>query len=241
MPEATAPAAVGDRDAIRATARRVVLLRHGRTAWNAERRFQGQADPPLDSVGRAQAYEVAPWIAALEPELLLSSDAVRAVQTAEPIAAITGLAVQAEPGLRERSLGHWEGLTRDEVRDRYPDEYRDWVSGRDVSRRGGETRQQVADRALAVFAALPPVATAVLVTHSATAMALCAALLGTPQDVHVLGPLANCHWSELAREALDGVRPPWRLRGHNLGVPGVITRLPVPATLFDEDPPDAHA
>jgi probable phosphoglycerate mutase len=221
--------------------RRVVLLRHGRTAWNAERRFQGQADPPLDSVGRGQAYEVAPWIAALEPELLLTSDAVRAVQTAEPIAAITGLEVRPEPGLRERSLGHWEGLTRDEVRERYPDEYRDWIAGRDVSRRGGETRQQVADRALAAFASMPPVTTAVLVTHSATAMALCAGLLGTPQDVHVLGPLANCHWSELAAEQVDGDRPLWRLRAHNLGVPGVVTPLPVLTTLFEEDPPDAHA
>ena len=55
----------------------------------------------------------------------------------------------------------------------------------------------MAERALAAFQRLPAVATAVLVTHSATAMALCAALLGTPQDVHVLGPLANCHWSEL--------------------------------------------
>ena len=222
-------------------ARRVVLLRHGRTAWNAERRFQGQADPPLDAVGRAQAYEVAPWIAALEPDVLLSSDAQRALQTAEPIAALTGLPVQREPGLRERSLGHWEGLTRDEVRERYPDEYLDWLAGRDVSRRGGETRLQVAERALATFAAVPPVGTAVLVTHSATAMALCAGLLGTPQDVHVLGPLANCHWSELACENVDGDRPLGRLRAHNLGVPGVITPLPAARTRFEEDPPDAQA
>ncbi len=221
--------------------RRVVLLRHGRTAWNAERRFQGQADPPLDSVGRGQAYEVAPWIAALEPDLLLTSDAVRAVQTAEPIVAITGLAARPEPGLRERSLGHWEGLTRDEVRERYPDEYRDWIAGRDVSRRGGETREVVAERALAAFWSMPPVATAVLVTHSATAMALCAGLLGMTQDVHVLGPLANCHWSELVTEHVDGDRALWRLRAHNLGVPGVVTPLPVLTTLFEEDPPDAHA
>ena len=65
--------------------RRLVLLRHGRTAWNAERRFQGQADPPLDDVGRAQAYEVAALVAALEPDLLVSSDALRAMQTAVPI------------------------------------------------------------------------------------------------------------------------------------------------------------
>ncbi|MDT4973237.1 MAG: glucosyl-3-phosphoglycerate phosphatase, partial [Pseudonocardiales bacterium] len=114
---------------------RVFLLRHGRTSWNAERRFQGQADPPLDDVGRAQAYEVAALVAALSPGVLVSSDAMRAVQTADPIAEITGLEVLVDARLRERSLGHWEGLTRDEVAQRYPDEYADWIAGRDVSRR----------------------------------------------------------------------------------------------------------
>ncbi len=73
---------------------KLVLLRHGRTAWNAERRFQGQADPPLDDMGRVQAYEVAGLIAALAPDLLVSSDAARAMQTAERVAAATGLDVQ---------------------------------------------------------------------------------------------------------------------------------------------------
>lgn len=68
---------------------KVLLLRHGRTAWNAERRFQGQADPPLDDVGRAQAYEIAALVAAVVPGVLVSSDAVRAVQTAAPIAEVT--------------------------------------------------------------------------------------------------------------------------------------------------------
>ena len=225
--------------------RRVILLRHGRTVWNAERRFQGQADPPLDDVGRRQAYQVAALIAALEPDLLVSSDAARAMQTAVPIAEIVGLPVRPEPRLRERSLGHWEGLTRDEVQERYPDEYVDWVAGRDVSRRGGETRVEVAQRALAAFTELPEVPTTVLVTHSATAMALCAALLGTPQDVHVLGPLANCHWSELAEQPTlpsAGAAAIWRLRAHNIGAPGVVAPIPVRRGSFDEeDAPDADA
>jgi broad specificity phosphatase PhoE len=230
--------------------RRLVLLRHGRTAWNAERRFQGQADPPLDEVGRAQAYQVAALIAALEPDLLVSSDAARAMQTAIPIGELAGLEPRAEPRLRERSLGHWEGLTRDEVERLYPDEYLDWVAGRDVSRRGGETREEVARRALAAFEQLPVVATTVLVTHSATAMALCATLLRTPQEVHVLGPLANCHWSELAEQVLPPASLPsadgrpthaWRLRAHNIGAPGVVAPLPVRRGMFDDDAPDADA
>jgi probable phosphoglycerate mutase len=218
---------------------RVLLLRHGRTAWNAERRYQGQADPPLDEVGRRQAVEVAGLVAALQPQLLVSSDALRARQTAEPIGVVTGIEVRVDARLRERSLGHWEGLTRDEVAERYPDEFADWLAGRDVSRRGGESREEVAARALAAFGELPEVETAVLVTHSATAMALCNALIGIDQAVHVLGPLANCHWSELTA-APAGSTTQWRLRAHNIGTPGVVAPLPVPLGQAD-DAPDADA
>jgi len=204
--------------------RRVILLRHGRTAWNAQRRFQGQADPPLDEVGRMQAYEVAALIAALRPGLLVSSDAVRTMQTAEIVGELAALPTIPDSRFRERGLGHWEGLTRDDVAAQYPDEYADWLDGRDVSRRGGETRDEVAARALTAFSELPPVPTAVIVTHSATAMALTNSLLGIAQEIHPLGPLANCHWSEIA---LDGAESPWRLRGHNLGVPGTVVPLPV--------------
>jgi glucosyl-3-phosphoglycerate phosphatase len=219
--------------------RRVLLLRHARTSWNAERRFQGQADPPLDDVGRSQAYEVAPLISAIRPNLLVSSDSTRALQTAAVVGELTGLPVRPEPRLRERGLGHWEGLTREEVADRYPDEYADWRAGRDVSRRGGETRDAVANRALAAFRDVPDVAIAVLVTHSATAMALTNALLGIPQEVHPLGPLANCHWTELYLESPDGRQSAWRLRGHNLGPPGVV--VPLPERLPGEDAADADA
>jgi len=221
------------------TLRRVLLLRHARTSWNAERRFQGQADPPLDDVGRSQAYEVAPLIAAVRPNLLVSSDSARAMQTAAVVGELTGLPVHAEPRLRERGLGHWEGLTREEVADKYPDEYADWMAGRDVSRRGGETRDAVADRALAAFDEMSDIPIAVLVTHSATAMALTNALLGIPQAVHPLGPLANCHWTELYLETAEGHSSAWRLRGHNLGPPGTV--VPLPERLAGEDAADADA
>ncbi len=217
--------------------RRVVLLRHGRTAWNAQRRFQGQADPPLDDAGRGQAYAVAALVAALEPDLLVSSDLARAMQTAEIVGETLGRAPIADARFRERGLGHWEGLTRDEVERDYPDEYADWLGGRDVSRRGGETREQVAARALAAFDELTDVPMLVIVTHSATAMALTNALLGIAQHVHPLAPLANCHWSELATE---GEGTPWRLRGHNLGVPGTVLPLPV-RVAAGEDAADAEA
>ncbi len=221
------------------SARRLVLLRHGRTAWNAQRRFQGQADPPLDEVGRAQAYEVSAMIAALEPAVLVSSDAQRAMHTAEVVAEACGLPVLTDARFRERSLGHWEGLTRDEVEQRYPDEFADWVAGRDVSRRGGESRLAVAARAREAYDELDVDGVVVVVTHSATAMALCANLLEMDQRMHVLGPLANCHWSELTAEAHGGAAPLWRLRAHNIGAPGVIA--PLPARTGSDDASDADA
>jgi probable phosphoglycerate mutase len=222
--------------------RTVILLRHARTAWNAQRRYQGQADPPLDEVGRAQALEAAPFVAALQPSLIVTSDAARAVQTAEPLGELTGLPVTVDARLRERSLGHWEGLTRDEVKRRYPAEYADWLAGREVSRRGGESRADVAQRALAAFRTLPEVPTAVLVTHSATALALCAVLLRMDQQDHTLGPLANCHWSELRGDPQRNGMPLWRLRAHNLGAPGTVLPHPVQlASAEEDDAPDADA
>jgi probable phosphoglycerate mutase len=212
--------------------RRIVILRHGRTAWNAERRYQGQSDPPLDEVGQAQAIQVAGLIAAMEPDLLISSDLQRAEHTAAKVASLTGLELNIDARLRERNLGHWEGLTRDEVECRYPDEFADWLAGRDVTRRGGESRQQVADRAVSLVRALPEVELVVLVSHGATAMCLSAELLGLPQTPSVLGPLANCHWTEL-RDDGSG----WNLRAHNAGPPGPVIPLISP----ESEPADADA
>jgi glucosyl-3-phosphoglycerate phosphatase len=200
--------------------RRIVVLRHGRTEWNAQRRYQGQQDPPLDQVGTAQAAEVAPLMAAMRPDLLITSDLARARQTAERVAALAGVPLREDVRLRERHLGHWQGLTRDEVATRYPDEFADWLAGRDVTRRGGESRKEVAARALELVDELPEVAVTVLVSHGATAMCLSAALLGLPQTPSILAPLANCHWTEL-RDAGTG----WTLRAHNAGAPGPVIPL----------------
>lgn len=207
----------------------IILLRHGRTAWNAERRFQGRLDPPLDDVGRDQAHEVAAIMAAIRPDLLVSSDAARALQTAEIVGAAAGLPVHPDPRLRERGLGHWEGLTVTELEQRYPGEYAAWVAGLDVHRPDGETRAEVAERALAAFAELPEAPTTVVVTHGAVSHALANALLGLGHESHLFGPLSNCHWTELYRVEVPDGGSRWRLRGHNLGAPGSVV------------PPPAHA
>lgn len=212
--------------------RRIVILRHGRTAWNAERRYQGQSDPPLDAVGMQQALESAALIAAMEPDLLVCSDLQRAHDTARKIASLTGLPLTVDARLRERHLGHWEGLTRDEVEQRYPEDFADWLAGRDVTRRGGESRAEVAARAMALVSELPPVELVVLVSHGATAMCLSAELLELPQTPSILAPLANCHWTEL-RDDGQG----WKLRAHNAGPPGPVIPLVSP----DSESADATA
>src|SRR5262245_21321709 len=95
------------------------LVRHGETAWNAESRFQGQQDSPLTALGIAQAEAVAAYLAAHKVNALYSSDLPRTLQTAKPIEIATGLKVVAEPALRERNLGIFEGLTRAEVEKRH--------------------------------------------------------------------------------------------------------------------------
>jgi broad specificity phosphatase PhoE len=198
--------------------RRLLIWRHGRTEWNASGRFQGQLDPPLDDEGRTQAARTARSLAATlrnEDTVLVSSDLQRAVDTAAALASLLGLPVRVDERLREHGLGSWEGLTRDEVAERFPEQYEDWLAGRPVPGRGGEAQADVAARALAAVADLPPASTAVLMTHGGTAGRLVEALLGLgPEHRRAFGPLGNCHWSELLFQASG-----WRLMRHNVSVP----------------------
>jgi len=217
------------------TARRVLLWRHGRTAWNVEHRFQGQADPPLDEVGRDQVAEAAPLLAAFSPVAIVSSDLRRATETAQPLAELVGLPVALDRRLRERSLGRWEGLTRDEVGRRHPEEYAHWLAGREDCQHGSEPRSDLGERAVAALTATVG-ETVVLVTHSATAIALTGRLLGLPvPGWRAVGPLANCHWSELRLDEHG-----WRLRAHNVGPAGLVVPGPGSRSAA-EVPADAEA
>jgi len=199
----------------------VLLVRHGRTAWNAQRRFQGQLDPPLDEVGVAQAAAVAPVLAALEPVALLCSDLQRARDTAAPLAAMTGLLVAPDARLREIALGEWQGLTRAEAAERFPVEHEEWTLGRDVRRGGstGETYAEVGRRAVACLDdALDSAGEGlvVAVTHGGTARAVIGTLLGLPRDLWSrIGPLGNCRSVVLRRGETAG----WRLAEHNSDAP----------------------
>ena len=126
---------------------RLVLARHGRTAWNAEGRFQGHSDPPLDSTGRQQALALAARLAPLGPDLVISSDLHRARSTAQRVVAASGADFEIDPDLREVYLGGWESLNRQEAQAAFPEEFLAWSSGTPVRRGGGETEDEAGRRA----------------------------------------------------------------------------------------------
>ncbi len=104
----------------------LVLIRHGVTAWNRERRFQGQTDIELDEEGLAQAALTGRRLAAWQVDAVYTSDLSRARQTAEPIAAVRGLPVHIEPRLRERHYGSFEGRTHEELERHQAEAWRRW-------------------------------------------------------------------------------------------------------------------
>jgi probable phosphoglycerate mutase len=188
-----------------------VLLRHGQTIWNVERRFQGHTDIPLDETGKAQAERAGRLLAALRPDVIVSSDLARAVATAQPLAKLTGLVVTLDKDLRERSGGKWEGLSDEEIRERYPKEREAWEPP------DGERAPAVAERVAAAFQraamSIPPGGLAVVVSHGAALRFGMERVLGVPEEVSgLLGPLSNCSWSVLGQR---GNR--WRLLEHNAG------------------------
>lgn len=107
----------------------ILLVRHGETDWNAEGRWQGHADPPLNDVGRRQAEQLAETLAADPPAAVYSSDLARARETAEIVGARLRLPVALDRRLREVDVGEWSGLTRDEVEHRYPEGWQRRTAG----------------------------------------------------------------------------------------------------------------
>ncbi|WP_030297199.1 MULTISPECIES: histidine phosphatase family protein [Streptomyces] len=214
--------------ATRKTGRKIVLWRHGQTSWNLERRFQGSTDIELTETGVAQARRAARLLASLQPDAIVASDLKRAAATAAELAAVTGLAVTRDAALRETYAGEWQGLTHDEIIEKYGEQYAAWKRGEPVRRGGGELETEVADRAAPVVLEhadrLPEGGTLVVVSHGGTIRTTIGRLLGlAAYDWEGLGGLSNCCWSVLG----EGARG-WRLMEHNAGT------LPEPV-LGDDD------
>jgi len=126
---------------------RVLLVRHGQSTWNADARWQGQADPPLSPLGEQQALDAARHVDGVDA--LWSSDLRLARRTAELMGECLGLAVHVDARVRERHAGEWQGCTRDEIEERWPGYL---AAGRRPP--GFEPDEALLERALAALTAL---------------------------------------------------------------------------------------
>jgi broad specificity phosphatase PhoE len=148
---------------------RLLAIRHGATAYSQERRYAGSHDISLSPEGRRQCVALAQALGPVHVAAVYASPLVRARESAAPIAAAQGLAVTFESDFREMCFGDWEGLTRDEVERRFPDDYKVWLTAPErFARPGSETVAAVAGRvgrALAELRATHHGETVVLVSH----------------------------------------------------------------------------
>jgi alpha-ribazole phosphatase len=131
---------------------RLILVRHGETIWNTQRRLQGHTDIPLSETGRQQARATARRLANDPVAAIYASDLQRASETAAIIAASLNLPVRPDPRLREQSKGVWESLTWDEIVARYPAETAQWQTDSSFRPPGGEGLREVAARVAAALA-----------------------------------------------------------------------------------------
>ncbi len=131
----------------------LLLVRHGETDWNRERRWQGHADPPLNEAGRAQAAELAAALAGERLDAIYASDLRRAYETAEILGARLGLPVTSDPDLREIDVGSWSGLTREQL------------AGREWDGETQEAHRKRVLRAVRRVARLHPAGRVLVVTH----------------------------------------------------------------------------
>ncbi len=164
----------------------VYLARHGESDWNAEGRWQGNADRPLTDRGRRQAEELAGRLASVPLDAVYSSDLRRARDTAEAVAAGQGLEVQALPALREVDVGSWSGLSRPEVEERFPEAFSRWRDG-GQGWEDGETYERMTERVVAAvleIAAAHPDGAVLVVAHGGPIRALHAVALGLDISEH---------------------------------------------------------
>lgn len=197
---------------------RIVLWRHGQTDWNLVNRFQGHSDIPLNQTGIEQARRAAPLLFGLRPSKIISSDLIRAKQTAEELANLSKLPIHIDPALRETNGGKWEGRTGAENRADDYEKFVNWLDGNDEPAGDfGERRSEIALRAVtAIENALDQkTETLVVVTHGGTARIIIGKMLGLPMTQWAsIGGLSNASWSILEN---GHHRAGWILVEHNAG------------------------
>lgn len=188
-----------------ASATRIIAIRHGETAWNADGRLQGQLDIPLNPRGERQAACLAEALGHEGLSAVVSSDLCRAHATALALAGPLGLPVATDAGLRERCFGVFEGVTREEVALRWPDERVRWQR-RDPEHQppGGESLRVFSERCVATADRLARAhagQTIALVCHGGVLDSLYRAATGLPLDAPRTWRLANAGINRLLHTA----------------------------------------
>jgi len=194
-------------------------VRHGETDWNRQRRWQGHTDQPLNAEGRSHAEAAAEALAGVPFASVVSSDLRRSLDTAAPLAARLGLAVQSEPGLREVDVGSWAGLTREQAFAADPDAARRHAAG-ETGWTDGETYEQMMTRAATAARAIADAHEAddrvAVFTHGGVIRGLAAHVLGVDSAA------ARLHLRAVAHVSLTVVRVPrarrartWQLARYN--------------------------
>jgi broad specificity phosphatase PhoE len=167
------------------------LIRHGRTDWNDDGRYQGQADPPLNALGERQAADTTQALRGIQWSAIWSSDLQRARQTALVLSAQTGLPVRLDMRLREIHLGRWQGLQPDEIVKNDAETYSLWhTAPAMVHAPGGESLRALHVRfwrALDEYAAMFPGGTVAVFTHKVPIGLVRCSMRGQPLD-------AFWHW-----------------------------------------------
>jgi len=179
--------------------KRLMIVRHGESEWNAGRLLQGQADIDLSARGRDQARALRPIIEGLAPDRTVCSDLRRAHDTAH----LLGIAKpECRAELREIDVGDWTGRSIDEIRTRDPDAYRGWRAGTHTPPGGEIWSDFVARTTRCVRTALTESERLLVVCHGGVIRALLESLIGLPpRRIIPVGPASLTILAECPAEA----------------------------------------
>lgn len=190
--------------------KRLILVRHGESAWNVEHRIQGQLGSGLSTKGRRQAVGTSRLLSDAFPNARLAvSDLQRCRETVAPLEATLHRRAHLDEGLRERDFGTWSGQLVEDLREHEPDRWRRWQSGDDViGEVGGEDTATFTKRVVTCLEALldeiPDGGDLICVSHGGPVWHGTHALLGMTSQV--LGGVANASVTELLLDPLLGIR-----------------------------------
>ena len=164
----------------------IILIRHGETEWNSQKRMQGHSNSNLSEVGRGQIQALGELMKNVSFDHIYSSDSLRTRQTAEAITQYSGHTLQFDQRIREKNLGVFEGLTSTEAKERHPEIYRLFkTAGANYVIDEGESTQQLLERAFEFIEEIRlrhPQERVVMVTHGGVVRVLMKHALGLSID-----------------------------------------------------------